>query len=235
MADLELLVMKDDYIIKVIGKNGESHSNVDVDIGLKHKYHNSNIKAIHRTDEQGRIYLGKLNNITSVKANIIEKLQTAQPNTKVWELKTETTGHYNDIIGLSDDKLNIHYCNAPLQTYRVLQFSSYGNNLVAIHKDCLSKSDDTTICIQGLKSGRYLLVNVDSDYATSFRLVKGQRISDFGLIYSPETNQIYENPFHNQDICEIDQVNIQTGLKLALRQWDQSTSIQILSLPYYSA
>ncbi|EAS03079.2 hypothetical protein TTHERM_00444610 (macronuclear) [Tetrahymena thermophila SB210] len=56
----------DQYYILVLGKNGEPIPNFKVSINLQHKYFNTDNNIKLQTNEEGRIGLGKLNNVISL-------------------------------------------------------------------------------------------------------------------------------------------------------------------------
>ncbi|KAL4493494.1 hypothetical protein ABPG72_007502 [Tetrahymena utriculariae] len=76
----------DQYYMLVLGKNGEPIPNFKVSINLYHKYLNldNNIKL--QTNEEGRISLGKLNNVISIYV-VSEQAKNNLTITKKWNLE----------------------------------------------------------------------------------------------------------------------------------------------------
>ncbi|KAL4445666.1 hypothetical protein ABPG74_006217 [Tetrahymena malaccensis] len=76
----------DQYYILVLGKNGEPIPNFKVSVTLYHKYLNpeNNIKL--QTNEEGRIGLGKLNNVISIYV-VSEQTKNNLTITKKWNLE----------------------------------------------------------------------------------------------------------------------------------------------------
>ena len=61
------------YVLAVTGKNGEALPGEDVELEFTHRFFRDTIKRTVETDEFGRVYLGKLYDVTQIDATSLSE------------------------------------------------------------------------------------------------------------------------------------------------------------------
>ena len=228
-----MIYTKEGHVLKVIGKNGETHPDIDIEVSLKHRYLREPIKLLFRTDAAGRVVLGELEDIESVTANIVERLQMAGSVPRTWYLDRDFSGYVAEIVALEGESARIYYCKGEEQNYRILKWSKYDNCLLEVIRDSHKFSNNGYLEVSGLKEGSYLLVDITSKFKVKINIIQGRRVPDYGFLLCHKTQTLYENPFKNQNISEVGDVEIENNLQIQLAKWDDNTKVHVVAMPFW--
>ncbi|KAI8988000.1 hypothetical protein BDF20DRAFT_910548 [Mycotypha africana] len=105
------------YILRVLGKNGESKKNHEVSIRLKHEFVSEPINAYLKTDAFGAIYLGELAHIQTITCTDSHNIF------KVW-----------DLTDSSKQQLPIDICVPANTAFKLSCVTSYPDCLYSLHE-----------------------------------------------------------------------------------------------------
>jgi hypothetical protein len=196
--------LKDDYYFYVLGKNGEPLSNVNVSITFSHRIftNRSSTAALH-TDDDGKIKLGPLSNITSINTNVRGPTGNTSSNFTLNDTTESVCLPYNLNI-LEDEEIQLPFiCNH--------EFSQSTVNLVRytssykVIENCFNKIKFThekgyqygKLNISGLQRGHYTLSYNLTGQSVSIRVHKGVYwetdsfiLKDHSLVEKRERNNI---------------------------------------------
>ena len=237
--NIELIKIKDEYYINLVGKNGEDVPNVEFEISIYHQYFKKPFKQLLRTDEHGLIALGVLENIIKVEAVVLEKLTTPRIE-RNWDIDVLERGRRKfctKIYCIEGKDIFLPFdAGQPLELndLELLHFSLLNSDLLEKIEDCIEISEDLgVIKISKLSDGKYTLIDKKSQEIINIRVVKGYHLTDETLIYYPRKNRIYENAYVAKKIACIDDINIDKDqIQIDLKGYDNSTRVHVIGVPY---
>ncbi|MGR3319761.1 MAG: hypothetical protein ACUZ8O_14945 [Candidatus Anammoxibacter sp.] len=167
--DIHLSYIDNEYIIDLIGKNGEEYSGMPVTIELKHKHFRNNISQLMQTNKQGRINIGKLKDITYVTASMHNARK------QKWILTHDSHSYPLSIHCLEGETIKIPYMGKAVEAKRSM-FSfleKRGNGFV---KDWFDRLviDKGFLEINSIPAGTYDLLIKESDTRIKLIVAKGK-------------------------------------------------------------
>ena len=217
--DMHLSCIKDEYIIDLIGKNGEKYSGMPVTIELKHKHFRNNITQSLQTDEHGRINIGRLKDITYLFASIhgVKKQR--------WELTHDSHSYPLSIHSLAGEKIKIPYMEKAVNAKRNMLslLEKRGNGFVKDWFDHIV-IDKGFLVVDSLPAGTYDLLIKESDIGIKLIVAKGKLQNRHFLSNSRSIEQ------RNPDPLQIS--NIDTGknkLKISLVNNSDFTRVHVVA------
>jgi len=167
----------DGYALDLRGKNGELITDHAVTVNLHHRDFRSPVYAHLKSDENGRVHLGELRDITDVQVSGIGS------GTGNWNLRELShSGLPSALFGVSGTTLRlVHEGDASRMGRSVASLLELRGNSPAI-----DRSDKLAIAggfleLRDLASGNYELALHESDLRIPVHVTRGQRRSGWGL------------------------------------------------------
>jgi len=173
LVSIYLKPSQDGYYIYVLGKNGEPKSKIRVNVNLQPKFYHDSIYETLETDEDGKITLGKLENIASITVD-----STASGNLnachRYWTINADKRLQFPSVIYLTEsEKLNLPLLHSECsrKKLRFVEILEDGSTL----RDALdeAKVKERTLELHSLKPGFYKLTLKDIDQVVNINVVKG--------------------------------------------------------------
>ena len=174
VEDLHLSKIDGQYYIDLLGKTGELRAGRSVQVSLKHRDFKDPISVALQTGMNGRIKLGRLVGIASVKVN------GAEGTSRAWNLLRASHSYYSSIFAAEGDSIEV-----PLSKFDTelthehvalleMRGGTYVRNLFEN-----TKLTDGILTISGLKKGDYrlFLKNVQT---INLKVTKGKKLN--GLV-----------------------------------------------------
>jgi hypothetical protein len=202
---------KGEYILYVLGKNGEPKVDEIVSISFNHNYIKNKIIENLQTNENGQINLGKLENIQSIKASINYLSRQIKFN---WELPNNQTYSYPKTI----DILNTDIIELPFNENSInnsnITFVKMTANCSDVIEDTidkiklLSKNENNTrhsIHIDKLEEGTYILSFKKYNHTVTIKVHNGRIWNNNNFIITKDN--IIENT-ENKEIIQITDINV---------------------------
>ena len=155
----------DDYVICLLGKNGEGISNILCDLQLQHRYFKKSFEYTLKSDDNGRIYLPKLKEFISVNIKLkypkdMNLITQNSFNLKASESRSDGIKTYYLSEGDSlDIDVNIEQDtiqDADFALFDIIYSKNYG-------KEYVSFSDDGYLRVSNLSEGKFILSSLHSD------------------------------------------------------------------------
>ncbi len=163
IESLHLSRVPEGYILRLLGKNGEPKSERPVKVELKHRDFVSPVKVSLQTDNEGRIALGALNDITTVKAAGPEDV------TNTWILPRDCCAWPPTIHVRVGEKLSVPYMGAAA---RCSLLGTCGGTYVKDWSDSLAITNGF-LTITGLPMGTFELWLKEGDQAIVLQVTEG--------------------------------------------------------------
>ena len=182
-----------DYIIEILGKNGEAIPHSIINLNLYHKYLNQGVylSKILESDDNGRINLGKLNEIEVIEINNNFRFNIDRPKINYYDNITVIKG--------TEIKLPINNCNVN-DIHLVKVLPSLNNKQIENHShkitfDVSSNSMHTQssrgyIYIHDIAQGNYLL-HLGNNKSIHIEVINGSEWKNGNFIITDDL--IYEN------------------------------------------
>jgi hypothetical protein len=176
VGDLHLVNAGNAFYIEVRGRTGEPLADREVRLNLKHRDFKQTVDVSLKSDAKGRVSLGSLTEIQSVKAAGLSGIE------KNWQLATAQHAYSSTIHAAVGDEISLPLMIAADQpgtdqlSLLALNAATYSGNLF----EKLSIKDGLLI-IKGLERGDYLLRLKDSATSIRIRVTQGEKVDDFVL------------------------------------------------------
>ncbi|KAI7875308.1 hypothetical protein K492DRAFT_211014 [Lichtheimia hyalospora FSU 10163] len=137
-----------EYIIQMLGRNGEPQKGVVVNLGLQHSMVEETINVNLQSDQQGVVELGKLKHITGI------SLYT--PVSKTWDLVPDATQSRlpSVIYHAANKPFHLAYPQGDDQCCTLFQYGEHGHVLHDL-TDKINVTSDSINVPEGLAAGRY--------------------------------------------------------------------------------
>ncbi len=212
------------YFIDVLGKNGEAGAGHPVTVTLTHRDYTNSMKVHLKTDEAGRIRLGPLPKITSLRV-------TGLPNGYgQWSLSDNAHSGTPQVHGRAGQTLQIPYTgdSDELNRLNVSLLERRGGVYTTDHYHRIALNGHM-LEISGLPAGDYELLQKEGGHFTSIRVVAGSEVdgwamgSQRSLELTRPTLQILSAELDDGDIT------------IALNQADASTRIHLFGSRFVPA
>lgn len=157
------------YQVEFLGKTGEPRPDRVVQVTCKHHYFTNAITSTLQTDHDGRLYLGKLQDIDHVSIT----------GGYTWHLQKDRHSYPQVVHGTTDKALYIpimHHTDNAKNLYSLLEmrnkdFVNDANSKVSVDKNYLK--------MEGLKAGDYNLLLKDAGVTITIRVTEGQLHNDY--------------------------------------------------------
>ena len=148
------------YEIYALGKNGEPKHNIVINVELTNKFLKSKIKAEMQTDNEGKIFLGELKNITKIRAAIQGYIKSLP---KEWSIENCNKINYPSVLNIIEgDSVKLPYFGKELNKskiafVRVLNDNKNNRESVLSNEIAQLKISKNMLEIDNLKKGIYKL------------------------------------------------------------------------------
>ncbi len=170
VADLYLSKIGGEYVLEVFGKSGEAIVDRAVNVEVNHGDFVGNKNFNLKTDEKGRIDLGKLEGITSVKA------QGNWLETRSWELAEDGHTLPRSVHGIAGKPVEIPGTLTAGQLDRS-DFALFETRSGTLVRDDFAKAEfsDGLISIDGLPPGNYEAVLRNPEHVITIRVTESEK------------------------------------------------------------
>jgi len=171
-----LTQIKGEYSIELLGKTGESRADRPVRLSCKHQDFREPVELTLQTNQQGRIALGPLNDITAVTAT------DPEGTSQTWNLPRDRRTYQSSLHGVAGEPLTIPYLGQQKKLARdeVALLELRGGNYVADRFEAITVKDGI-LRIDNLPRGDYQLVLKKESQRIHVRLAEGERESSYVL------------------------------------------------------
>lgn len=227
--DLHLAKFGSDYVIEVLGKTGEPKKDRPVQLALKHREFRELVQVTLKSDNNGRVKLGQMQDIIALTATGPEG--TAQS----WTLPLARFTYRNVMHAKSGEAITLPYngtVNEPSHAELAL-FEMRGNTYRSDRFDAL-RIKDGLIEIQGLEAGDYELWLKASNERIRIRIGDGT-VYDGYVLGNARFMQL--PALKPVSIAKID-VDGEGNLTIHLKNWSKVARLHVFGtryLPSYSA
>ena len=177
---------------ELLGKNGEPVADQQILFTFKHREFNRSQVIPLRTDDKGRVALGKLDNIESVAAKIPNGRQT------LWPLEDADTTLSTTIHATEGEVIRIPKSGFGLQPVSLLSQSA--GTFTTDHAAAI-KAEAGFITLNGLKAGDYSLQIPDQPLIT-LKVTQGEVIGGWALGKHRQLELKGNSPLHIVDVAE---------------------------------
>jgi hypothetical protein len=158
------------YQLEVLGKTGEPKARRPIHLTLKHRDFRDLVNVTLRTDEAGRVQLGRLPGITMVAVAGKDELPTAS-----WELDEDHYRHHPVIHAREGELIEVPYHGTTTdvtdQSFSLLELR--GGLYAVSHREQMSV-DKNTVRLKNLAAGEYRLMMHDTQTTVYIRVAKGE-------------------------------------------------------------
>ncbi|MFV1966941.1 MAG: hypothetical protein ACC628_16060 [Pirellulaceae bacterium] len=160
----------DEYVLELLGKTGEAKPDRPVRLTLKHRDFRETVQVPLQSDEAGRIYLGKLEDIASVTAHGPDDISST------WWLLHDQHTYPRSLHGVAGEPLELPYMGAREKPSRddLSLLERRANTFVADRFEALSIHQGM-LRIQELPPGDYDLLIKESGRRIQVRIAEGDR------------------------------------------------------------
>jgi hypothetical protein len=176
----------DGYALEVRGKNGEPISGMAVHLNLKHSLFVREIQVDVKSDKNGIVRLGELNEISSVRASWGE----SDKRYRLWNLNVEGAAPFNNLHGRTDDVLRVPVSSDFNLNEDVSLLETRGGVYTANRQNALALKDGY-LSLEGLPAGTYELFIKPENRTVTVRITTAENdgrflISDRIMLEKPE-------------------------------------------------
>jgi len=225
IEDLFLMCTADGYAIEHLGRNGEPRVGRPVNLSLKHRDFTQTVDVMLQTDGRGRITLGRLDDMSSVRAT------DARGTTHTWRLLRDRSTQYQSRHGLAGEPLEIPFMgsgDAPSRRELSL-LEVRGDTFTTDRFDALSVSRGV-VAVNGLPAGDYDLLLKDSRERIRIRLTDGQRCERYLI---GQYRRLEERGSRPLQIAAVDVGG--DAIRVQLRNPSRFSRIHVFADRYYPA
>ena len=172
-CSLFLRYNKEGYELFVLGKNGEPKTNVTVALSFQNKYLNRRINQSLQTDANGKLSLGKLEEVTFVEANL-QSVGDIQQKTKSWTINSQKVINYpNHLRVCEGEQIVLPLLHSELNRHKLSFLETLPDGSVISNRLDVLKVDKNRLVISGLKEGSYTLQIKDVQQTVTITVLKG--------------------------------------------------------------
>ncbi|MCI5221987.1 MAG: hypothetical protein D3924_04785, partial [Candidatus Electrothrix sp. AR4] len=171
IEDLFLRRTADGYLIELLGRNGEARPNRPVQLQLKHRDFQDTVQTSLKTDEQGRIFLGTLKDITWIRAENSEK------TLRDWQLPRDKRSSTPLLHLLAGEQAQIPIMGTEQGRKPLNQLASLLETRSGIFvRDCSNNMtvQDGYLVLHDLEPGDYNLMTKPDNQTTTIRVTTGR-------------------------------------------------------------
>ena len=175
LCDIYLRYCSTGYELHALGKTGEPKPNLQVNFTFTHQHYRDSIYTSLMTDHEGKIKLGKLNNIIRVYADLN---QTGDINScnKSWVINAHKRINYpKEVTLVEKEEFTLPLLHNELNRSKLSFLEVAEENDQLVLHDYLSKLkiNKSSLIVSGLSEGYYVLKLKDVNKTIKFRVIKG--------------------------------------------------------------
>jgi len=227
------------YNLLVLGKNGEVKSDCVVNLELKNKYLSESQEQIKlQTDKEGKIFLGKLNNISRISASLMntEYSFIAQK----WEIGDEKKFLYPDRFDvLENEKISIPVKDKDNETKGTILMKYEDDNTMVnnltneiFYKEVNEDKTRYNLEINGLKKGSYMLM-LGAEKMIGIKVHQGKYWETEDYIITSDA--IIQNKKSTQKILSISDLKIDQSkdeISITLQNSNENTRLHVYAYQF---
>ncbi len=176
IEDLHLLSAGTDYVVELLGKTGEPQPDHPVRLSIKHRDFRQPVDVTLRTDAQGQVMLGALDDI--------EWLTATGPadTSRTWPLRKAQHSHYQTLHAAEGTDVTVPYMGPADQPLRdeLSLLELRGDSFVADRFDAM-KLTGGMLVISGLSRGDYDLLLKRTQQRIRLKIAAGQTAAGYVL------------------------------------------------------
>mmetsp|Transcript_24063 Transcript_24063/g.21100 ORF Transcript_24063/g.21100 Transcript_24063/m.21100 type:complete len:576 (-) Transcript_24063:3258-4985(-) len=162
------------YELYALGKNGEPKPSLDMTVYLKHKFFSTELSEILATDQNGRVFLGKLDDIVSIRAQLAARGDINYAN-QSWKINDDKKINYPATIHICEgDAITLPVLNNQNDKNTVSFLETLPNQTPLKDRSSQVKIENRTLSLQGLKEGTYKLTLKEAERIINITVLKGQ-------------------------------------------------------------
>ncbi len=222
VEDLHLANFGGIYVLELLGRTGEPKADRPVQFSLKHRDFREPVNVTLQTDDQGRVVLGELADITSVSA-------TGPENTAhSWNPAADAHTYHQTIHGKSGETISIPYMGTEPKPARaeLSLLELRGSTFVADRFNAISIKDGM-LQLKGLPSGDYDLLIKSTNTHILLRLTGGEVRDDYVLSKSRQLE------LRGQQPLQIDKIDSdKETVTVSLRNATEFSRVHIIATRY---
>ena len=177
IVDCFLRPIEGDYIIVFTGRNGEPQKNIQVSLSVKHIHFQNAVKFTLKSDVDGCISLGKLNNISNI------TVSSSDPNiTKTWNINQNTVNIPSVIHAFTDEPIIIPIgeTHLPLSSIACLSRMEGSERIKDYPLSLNITGNQVSIAANALSQGTYKLFWRADNSTTILRLMDRKQVKTIG-------------------------------------------------------
>ena len=223
--DLHFASIDGKYVIDVLGKTGESKTDREINVSIKHRDFINAVNVKLQTDENGRVHLGPLNNIAHITAT------SPQGTSHTWNLRSDGHSQYRSVHGLAGGSVNIPYMGSSDKPARdeISLLELRGGTFVADRFNACSINDGL-LKVSELPRGDYDLMFKRDGTRIRLRLSEGQLRDQYVLSENRQLEVRGAKPLQVDGITVGDDV-----IKIELLNATKFSRVHVLATRYRPA
>jgi len=172
-CSLYLRYSKEGYQVLVLGKNGEPKPGITLQLSFQNKYLSQALIQSLKTDAEGRVSLGKLEEISSFTAEV-QALGDIKSLKRSWNINSQKTANYPTRVCIcKGDELALPLPSNELNRHKITFTQVLQNGIVVQNALKLLKIDKQRLIISGLNEGFYILHLKDLGKKITIVVLKG--------------------------------------------------------------
>ena len=172
-CNLYLRYAKNGYEVLVLGKNGEPKQNLTINFAFQNRYLTQKIRQTLQTDAQGRIHLGKLEEVNSIEANL-QPLGDIGALRRTWNVNNQkTVNHPNNVRICEGDQIVLPLLHNELNRHKISFVQTLQDGTILKNQLKSLKIDNHKLIISGLIEGSYNLTLKDVNHFVHITVFKG--------------------------------------------------------------
>ncbi len=164
------------YVIELLGKNGEAFSDIPIRLSLKHRDYKAPYSVTLKSSAKGQVMLGALSGVVRITA------ESVPGGARSWQLGADYVHLPGSIHGLEGSTLNIPYAGSAAMVtpanFALLEVR--GKTFVSDQVQALSLNNGF-VRIKGLRAGDYMLALKELGKVLSLRVTSGEFAHGYAL------------------------------------------------------
>jgi len=172
-CNLYLRYAKNGYEVLVLGKNGEPKQNLTINFSFQNKYLTQKIHQTLQTDPQGRIHLGKLEEVNFIEANL-QPFGDIGALRRTWNVNNQKTVNYPHNVRICEgDSITFPLLHNELNRHQISFVKTLEDGTILQNQLKSLKIDSKKLIISGLTEGTYQLALKDVNHDVQITVFKG--------------------------------------------------------------
>jgi len=226
---------KDGYFLYVLGKNGEPKCRVTLDLIAYNSYFRKERSFNLDTDDEGKITLGLLEDIMSLRANLRPKGDIEISEPREWVLPRENYIDYPTSLKICEgESFTLPYFgkelnNNKLSFLKILEVA--GRETILSNEISKLKIDKNSLIFENLSQGQYVFKFIELGHSIRIEVLKGNYWNGTDLIITKEALLDMSKQFSNVVIEKVDLEESSLKIKV-LTDKEETTRVHIFAYEF---